>query len=234
MSDDANQTTTDQLTQQNPVTRYPRISPPAKALEGTGLDSEMNPKADLGEHSYRGTGRLEGRKALITGGDSGIGGATAIAFAREGADVAISYLEQEQSDAEHIASAIKETGRKAVLLPGDLRDKAFAKKLVDDAIKELGGLDIIVNNGGKQVSVNELTDIDDEQIEATFDVNIMAMLRVVRAALLIWPPAPRSSTRRRSRPTTPRRTCWTMRPQRRRSTTSPRASRKTWRPRESG
>ncbi|WP_068426049.1 SDR family oxidoreductase [Piscicoccus intestinalis] len=183
MSDqDTDQTTTDQLTLQDPVTRYPQISPPAQALPGVGLDSEMTPKADLGEHSYRGTGRLTGRKALVTGGDSGIGAATAIAFAREGADVAITYLPEEESDAAEIARIIEESGRTAVRVPGDLRDKAFAATLVEKAVEGLGGLDILVNNGGKQVA-GEFTEIDDEQLEATYDINILAMFRLVRAAL---------------------------------------------------
>jgi len=143
----------------------------------------MTPKADLGEKSYRGTGRLEGRKALITGGDSGIGAATAIAFAREGADVVITYLEQEESDAQHVAEIIKAEGRTVATVPGDLRDKEFAKTLIDQAVKELGGLDILVNNAGKQVATSSFDEIDDEQLEATFDVNILAMFRLVRAAL---------------------------------------------------
>lgn len=181
-SQDADKTTVDQLTLQDPVKRYPKITPPEEALPGTGLDADMTPKADLGEKSYRGTGRLTGRKALITGGDSGIGAATAIAFAREGADVVITYLEQEEEDAQKIADIIREEGRTVAAVPGDLRDKPFAQKLVDETIKALGGLDILVNNGGKQVAT-EFENIDDEQLEATYDVNILAMFRLVRAAL---------------------------------------------------
>lgn len=180
---DADNTTTDQLTLQDPVSRYPKISPPAKKQPGTGSDETLSPQADHGEKSYRGTGRLEGRRALITGGDSGIGAATAIAFAREGADVAITYLEQEQPDADNVVAVIKAAGRKAVAVPGDLRERGFAEKLVEKVVSELGGLDILVNNGGKQVAQTELADIDDDQLEATFDINILAMFRVVRAAL---------------------------------------------------
>lgn len=183
MPQDADTTTTDQLVFQDPVTRYASITPPAEALPGTGLDADMTPKADLGESSYRGTGRLTGRKALITGGDSGIGAATAIAFAREGADVAISYLPQEEEDAAAIIEIIRAEGRTAVALPGDLRERAFAAALVEDAVAGLGGLDILVNNGGKQVATESFDDIDDEQLEATYDVNILAMFRLVRAAL---------------------------------------------------
>ncbi len=183
MPQDADTTTTDQLVFQDPVTRYASITPPAEALPGTGLDADMTPKADLGESSYRGTGRLTGRKALITGGDSGIGAATAIAFAREGADVAISYLPQEEEDAAAIIEIICAEGRTAVALPGDLRERAFAAALVEDAVAGLGGLDILVNNGGKQVATESFDDIDDDQLEATYDVNILAMFRLVRAAL---------------------------------------------------
>lgn len=182
-NDDANTITTDQLTLQDPVKRYPAITPPEQSLPGTGLDAEMTPKADLGEKSYRGTGRLTGRKALITGGDSGIGAATAIAFAREGADVVISYLPEEEKDAQHVKEVIEADGRKAVTIPGDLRDKQFAKDLVAKAVEELDGLDILVNNGGKQVAQESIEDITDEQLEATFDVNILAQFRLVKAAL---------------------------------------------------
>src|SRR5699024_8792232 len=123
----------DQLTFQNPVDRYREISPPKQDQPEPGFDSEIVPKADHGEESYRGTGRLEGRRALITGADSGIGAAVAIAFAREGADVALNYLEVEQEDAQHVIQAIRDSGRKAVPLPGDIRDKAFCNQLVEDA-----------------------------------------------------------------------------------------------------
>lgn len=182
-SQDTDKTITDQLVLQNPVTRYPAITPPATTLPGVGLDSDLAPKADLGEFSYRGTGRLEGRKALVTGGDSGIGAATAIAFAREGADVVITYLPEEQSDANNIQRIIEADGKKCVTIAGDLRDKEFCKSVVEQAVSELGGLDILVNNGGKQVSVDDILDLDDEQLEATFDVNILAMFRLVKAAL---------------------------------------------------
>ena len=183
MSDDANTTSTDQLVLQDPVKRYPTIEPPEQSLPGTGLDSERTPKADLGEKPSGGTARPGGRKALTTGGHSGTGAATAIAFAREGADVVITYLEQEESDAQHVAEIIKAEGRTVATVPGDLRDKEFAKTLIDQAVKELGGLDILVNNAGKQVATSSFDEIDDEQLEATFDVNILAMFRLVRAAL---------------------------------------------------
>src|SRR3954465_5921213 len=141
----------DQLTFDNPVDPPPPIKPPASWQPLPGLDAELDPKADHGETSYRGTGRLPGRKALITGGDSGIGAAVAIAFAREGADVALSYLPEEQVDAEAIAEIVRAEGRTAVLLPGDIRDRDVCRSLVAGAVEGLGGLDILVNNAAHQV-----------------------------------------------------------------------------------
>ena len=177
----------DQLTFQNPVDRYPEISPPKQDQPEPGFDEDIVPKADHGEETYRGTGRLEGRKALITGADSGIGAAVAIAFAREGADVALNYLEVEQEDAQHVIETIQETGRKAVALPGDIRDKAFCTRLVEDAVRELGGLDALVNNAGKQVIAEELTELPDDQWEETYTTNITAMFWITKAALKHMP-----------------------------------------------
>ncbi|WP_194785179.1 SDR family oxidoreductase [Actinomyces haliotis] len=183
-SQDSNHETTDQLTFQNPVTRYPKIEPPEQHQPEPGLDARLAPKADLGAESYRGTGRLQGRKALITGADSGIGGAVAIAFAREGADVALTYLPSEQEDAEAVRDAVKDTGRTIVLLPGDLADREFCVQVVDDAAKALGGLDVLVNNAGRQIAVEGgLEELTDEQVEDVFNVNILAMFRVTRQAL---------------------------------------------------
>ncbi|MBB0996747.1 NAD(P)-dependent oxidoreductase [Dietzia alimentaria] len=180
---DVNTETTDQLTFQNPATRYPAIEPPVQHQDEPGLDADLEPKADLGEHSYRGTGRLTGRRALITGGDSGIGAAVAIAFAREGADVAIHHLPEEEPDARAVAEIIEREGRTAVLIPGDLTDRAFCESLADTAVERLGGLDILVNNAGKQVVAPALEDLPDEQLTDTFGVNIVGMFRVTRAAL---------------------------------------------------
>ncbi|WP_206448113.1 SDR family oxidoreductase [Agrococcus sp. KRD186] len=182
-ADDANRERTDQLTFQDPATRYPVISPPEQDQPEPGLDQKLQPKADRGEFSYRGTGRLEGRKALITGGDSGIGSAVAIAFAREGADVAINYLPQEEPDAQDVKRIIEECGRTAVLLPGDLTDKAFCESLVTDAVAGLGGLDILVNNAGKQIAAKSLEELPDEQLVETYAVNVLAMFRITKAAL---------------------------------------------------
>ena len=148
-----------------------------------GLDAELNDKADLGEETYRGSGRLTGRKALITGADSGIGAATAIAFAREGADVVMSYLPEEKEDADRIAGILTEAGANVVQLPGDLRDSAYCRDLVAQSVEELGGLDILVNNGGKQVAVEDLAELTDEQFDDTFKTNVYAMFWITKAAL---------------------------------------------------
>ncbi|APX32334.1 NAD(P)-dependent oxidoreductase [Brachybacterium sp. P6-10-X1] len=173
----------DQLTLVDPVTRFPDITPPRQDQSEPGLDAELIPGTDRGEDSYRGTGRLEGRKALITGADSGIGAAVAIAFAREGADVAMNYLPQEQEDAEHVAGVIEQTGRRAVLLPGDLVDADVCRQLVEDAVAQLGGLDALVNNAGRQIAVESLEELEEEQWMTTYEVNIHAMYRITRAAL---------------------------------------------------
>lgn len=175
--------TRDQYTLTDPTTLYEANEPQVQALDGPGTDAEMTPPADLGEETYRGTGRLTGRKALITGGDSGIGGATAIAFAREGADVAISYLPEEEEDAQRIAGLIRQAGVSAYTFPGDLTDAAFCKSLVADAVQALGGLDILVNNAGKQQFNEDLTTLSDEQFDATFKTNVYALFYITKAAL---------------------------------------------------
>jgi NAD(P)-dependent dehydrogenase (short-subunit alcohol dehydrogenase family) len=173
----------DQLSFQDPVQRYPVISPPEQDQPEPGLDAQLQPHADHGEESYRGTGRLEGRKALVTGADSGIGAAVALAFAREGADVAMSYLPSEEPDASRIAGLIEESGRKAVKLPGDLRDAAYCRQLVEQAVQSLGGLDILVNNAGKQIFCEKLEDLSDDQFDETLKTNVYAMFWITKAAL---------------------------------------------------
>src|SRR4051794_39994571 len=148
-----------------------------------GLARRMQPQPDHGETTYVGSGRLVGRKALITGGDSGIGRAAAIAYAREGADVAIGYLPVEEPDAKEVVEIIQAAGRKAVTVPGDIRDEAFCKKLVADAVKALGGLDILVNNAAHQVSQASLAELTTEQFDATFKTNVYAMFWITKAAL---------------------------------------------------
>lgn len=167
----------------DPTKLYADIDTPPQELEGSGLDSEMVERADLGEKSYRGSGKLLGRRALITGGDSGIGGATAIAYAREGADVAIVHLPEEQSDADRIVGLIEAEGRTAVSIPGDITDAAFCRELVETARERLGGLDIVVNNAGKQQNRDSLTDISDEQFDETMKTNVYAMFWITKAAL---------------------------------------------------
>jgi NAD(P)-dependent dehydrogenase (short-subunit alcohol dehydrogenase family) len=148
-----------------------------------GLASRMNPKPDHGETSYKGRGRLSGRKALVTGADSGIGRAAAIAFAREGADVALSYLPAEEEDAQEVVRIIRAEGRKAVTLPGDIRDEAFCQKLVADAVAQLGGLDLLVNNAGRQQSADSILDITTENFDWTFKTNVYAMFWITKAAV---------------------------------------------------
>ncbi|WP_213814806.1 SDR family oxidoreductase [Glaciihabitans sp. dw_435] len=174
---------TDQYTFDNPVTRYSKDIPSQQHQSEPGLETELTPTPDLGESTYRGTGRLTGRRALITGGDSGIGAAVAIAFAREGADVAVSYLPEEEPDARRIVALIEEAGRTAVALPADLTTAEACRAVVADAVDKLGGLDIIVNNAGKQIYVEKLEDLTDEQFDQTLKTNVYAMFWLTKAAL---------------------------------------------------
>lgn len=175
--------TRDQYTFTDPAKLYSDIEPQKQHMPEPGLDAELTPRADLGEDSYRGTGRLTGRKALITGGDSGIGAATAIAYAREGADLALSFLPEEQVDAERIAQIAREAGATVALFPGDLRDRDYCRSLVAGAVDALGGLDILVNNGGKQIYQETLGEITDQQFDDTFKTNVYAMFWITKEAL---------------------------------------------------
>lgn len=168
---------------QDPTTKY--VKPPfqSQSQPWPGLASQMNPKPDHGETSYKGSGRLAGRKALITGGDSGMGRAAAIAYAREGADVAISYYPTEEPDAQEVIALIKAAGRKAVALPGDLRQESYCTKLVEDAVKALGGLDIVVSNAGRQQAKESILDITTEDFDSTMKTNIYAPFWIIKAAL---------------------------------------------------
>ncbi|MCW6508341.1 SDR family oxidoreductase [Lichenifustis flavocetrariae] len=168
---------------QDPTTKYPRPPYPRQTQPWPGLAGKMDPKPDHGELSYKGTGRLTGRKALITGGDSGMGRAAAIAYAREGADVAINYLPAEEADAREVVDLIRAAGRKAVPIPGDLRDPAFCRRLVDDAVRQLGGLDILVSNAGRQQSRASILEVSDEDFDATMKTNIYAPFYLIKAAL---------------------------------------------------
>jgi len=156
---------------------------PQESLEHPGLESEMTPRPDYGEESYQGHGRLQGKVALITGGDSGIGRAVALAYAREGADVLISYL-NEDSDAEVTAGVVRAAGRKAVLVPGDISDEAHCRSLVERTVAELGRIDILVNNAAYQMSRDGIEQIPDGEWEYTFKTNIFAMYYLSKAA---WP-----------------------------------------------
>lgn len=168
---------------ENPVGKYPKPPFEAQSQPWPGLASKMNPVPDHGEKTYKGSGRLTGRKALITGGDSGMGRAAAIAFAREGADVAINYFPTEEPDAKEVVALIRAAGRKAVAIPGDLRDPDFCSKLVSQAVAELGGLDILVNNAGRQQARASILDITNEDFDATMKTNIYAPFWIIRAAL---------------------------------------------------
>jgi NAD(P)-dependent dehydrogenase (short-subunit alcohol dehydrogenase family) len=168
---------------ENPVDKYPRPPFPEQQQPWPGLTGKMQPVPDHGEKTYVGSGRLAGRKALITGGDSGIGRAAAIAFAREGADVAINYLPAEQPDAKEVETLIKDAGRKALLLPGDIKDETFCKRLVEDAVKGLGGLDILVNNAARQFARESILEISSEQFDETFKTNVYAMFWITKAAI---------------------------------------------------
>jgi NAD(P)-dependent dehydrogenase (short-subunit alcohol dehydrogenase family) len=168
---------------ENPTTKYPKPPFEKQSQPFPGLAGKMNPKPDHGETSYKGSGRLAGMRALITGGDSGMGRAAAIAYAREGADVAINYLPDEEPDAREVIALIEKEGRKGVALPGDLRDEAFCEKLVEDAVKALGGLDILVNNAGRQQQAASISDITTEAFDATMKTNIYAMFWLTKAAL---------------------------------------------------
>jgi NAD(P)-dependent dehydrogenase (short-subunit alcohol dehydrogenase family) len=169
--------------QQNPVTKYPKPPFQRQEQEWPGLASEMTPPPDHGETSYKGSGRLAGRKALITGGDSGMGRAAAIAFAREGADVAINYFPTEEPDAREVIALIKDAGRKALAIPGDLREEVFCQRLVDEAVRGLGGLDIVVCNAGRQQAHQSILDITTEQFDWTMKTNIYAPFWIIKAAL---------------------------------------------------
>ncbi|MBO9047451.1 SDR family oxidoreductase [Curtobacterium flaccumfaciens pv. flaccumfaciens] len=148
-----------------------------------GSDQELTPEADHGEESYRGSGKLTGKRAVITGGDSGIGKAVAIAFAREGADVLISYLPEEEDDAQDTKRWIEEAGRKAVLFPGDVSDPAYCRSVIDQAVSELGGLDVLVNNAAYQMTHETIEEISDEEWDHTLATNLSAYFHLVKAAL---------------------------------------------------
>jgi NAD(P)-dependent dehydrogenase (short-subunit alcohol dehydrogenase family) len=166
---------------ENPLEQYP--TPPFEEQQqaAPGVESKLDPGADHGELTYKGSGKLLGRKAIITGGDSGIGRAVAIAFAREGADVAISYL-SEDADAKETAKYVEEAGRKAILIPGDISSEEHCKKVIQQTVAELGDVDILINNAAFQMSHESLQELTEEELDHTFRTNIYAMFFLCKAA----------------------------------------------------
>ncbi|MEH1840201.1 MAG: SDR family oxidoreductase [Nostoc sp.] len=171
------------LEMQDPRQQYPAPPFPQQPQPVPGLAQKMQPQPDHGEQSYIGSGKLVGRKALVTGADSGIGRAVAIAFAREGADVAIAYLKSEEADAIEVIQLIEQSGRKAVALPGDITDEHFCQKLVTDAVQSLNGLDILVNNAGAQTSYPSISDITTEHFDKVMKTNLYALFWITKAAV---------------------------------------------------
>jgi NAD(P)-dependent dehydrogenase (short-subunit alcohol dehydrogenase family) len=168
---------------QDPTDKYPRPPYKKQSQPWPGLASQMDPRPDHGETSYRGSGRLAGRKALITGGDSGMGRAAAIAYAREGADVAINYFPSEEPDAREVIDLIRAEERTGLAIPGDLRDENFCQSLVAQAVKGLGGLDIVVCNAGRQQARASILDVTTEDFDATMKTNLYAPFWIIKAAL---------------------------------------------------
>ena len=168
---------------ENPTSKFPKPPFKRQTQPWPGLAGQMEPRPDHGEKSYRGSGRLAGRKALITGGDSGMGRAAAIAYAREGADVAINYFPSEEPDAQEVIGLIKAEGRIGLAIPGDLRDEKFCQELVARAREGLGGLDIIVNNAARQQSRESILDVSSDDFDATMKTNIYAPFWIIKAAL---------------------------------------------------
>ncbi|MCO1657678.1 SDR family oxidoreductase [Pseudonocardia humida] len=174
----------DQYTQQDPTQQHSQPGSGDQTVEYPGRTRDLDVQPDHGEHTYRGSGRLEGKKAVITGGDSGIGRAVAIAFAREGADVLISYLESEETDAKETARWVTEAGRKAVTVPGDIRTEEQCRAIVDRAAQEFGKIDVLVSNAAYQMSQDGgIDDITTEQFDRVMKTNIYAMFWLVKAAL---------------------------------------------------
>ena len=167
----------------DPTKRYPKPPYKRQSQPWPGLASKMEPRPDHGEGSYKGSGRLKGRRALITGGDSGMGRAAAIAFAREGADVAINYFPTEEPDAQEVIALIRAEGRTALAIPGDIREEKFCKELVECAVQGLGGLDILVSNAARQQARESVLDVSSEDFDATMKTNIYAPFWIIKAAL---------------------------------------------------
>jgi NAD(P)-dependent dehydrogenase (short-subunit alcohol dehydrogenase family) len=169
---------------QDPTTQYIKAGPEfQQQQQEPGLQKKMNPVPDTGEDTYQGTGRLTGRKAIVTGADSGIGRAVAIAFAREGADIVLSYMPEEEEDAKEVLKLVQEAGRTAIAIPGDLKDEEYCEQLVDTAVKQLGGIDILANIAGKQQFVPDIADLTTKHFDDTFKTNVYAMFWLCKAAV---------------------------------------------------
>ncbi len=174
----------DQYDQQDPTTQeMPSDDLPGHEIDHPGLESEMAVEPDYGESSYRGSGRLEGRRALITGGDSGIGRAVALAYAREGADVLLTYLPEEEKDAQLTADAVRDAGRRVVTAPGDLREEAFCQELIERTVSELGGIDVLVSNAAYQMAIDGIESLTTEQLLRTYTTNVFATFWLCKAAV---------------------------------------------------
>jgi NAD(P)-dependent dehydrogenase (short-subunit alcohol dehydrogenase family) len=174
----------DQYSPQDPTAQH--VQPdglPEQEIEHPGLESDMAVQPDYGEETYRGSGRLEGKRALITGGDSGIGRAVALAYAREGADVVLSYLPEEEDDAQVTARVVRDAGRTAVTAPGDIRDETFCRELVERTVSELGGLDVLVSNAAYQMTIEGIEDLSTEQLMRTYYTNVFATFWLCKAAV---------------------------------------------------
>lgn len=163
--------------------RFPAPPFPHQKQPFPGLAGKMQPRPDHGEESYQGSNRLTGRKVLITGGDSGIGRAVAIAYAREGADVAINYLPDEEEDAREVVDLIKKAGRNVVAIPGDIREESFCQHLVSQAVESLGGLDVLVNNAGRQQFCESIEELTTDAFDATFKTNVYSIFWITKAAV---------------------------------------------------
>jgi NAD(P)-dependent dehydrogenase (short-subunit alcohol dehydrogenase family) len=177
-----------QYAMQDPTKQYPHPKFEEQVQPPPGLAKDMSPKPDHGEKSYKGFGRLNGRKALITGADSGIGRAVAIAFAREGADIALNYLESEQADADEVIALVREAGRRAFPHPGDISKEQFCSRLVEQARADLGGLDVVVNVAGHQIATKSIDELTTQQFDETFKTNVYALFWICKAALPHLPP----------------------------------------------
>jgi NAD(P)-dependent dehydrogenase (short-subunit alcohol dehydrogenase family) len=179
---------TDQHTPQDPRDQHPKPDYPEQSQDYPGTPEAMSPRPDHGEDSYHGSGRLEGRKAIVTGGDSGIGRAVSLAFAREGADVLLSYLAEEEADAQETVRLVEGAGRKAVTVPGDIRDEQQCRRVVARAVEEFGRIDVLVNNAAYQMAQGGIAEISTEQFDRVFKTNVYAMFWLCKAAVPHMPP----------------------------------------------